>query len=68
LGKVPEIEGFILAVGFSGHGFQHSPAAGIVIAELILHGRAKSIDISMLDLRRFKEGRTIKESLTAFKD
>lgn len=68
LGKVPEIEGFILAVGFSGHGFQHSPAAGMVIAELILKGRAESIDISSLDLRRFKEGRTIKESLTAFKD
>ena len=31
LGRVPEVEGFILANGFSGHGFQHSPAVGKVI-------------------------------------
>jgi sarcosine oxidase subunit beta len=66
LGKVPEVEGFILAVGFSGHGFQHGPAAGMIIAELIWNGRSESIDIGPLALRRFKEGKAIKESLTAF--
>lgn len=68
LGKVPEVEDFILAVGFSGHGFQHGPAAGMVIAELILNGKSESIDIRPLSLSRFKEGKAIKESLTAFKD
>ncbi|MGQ9645044.1 MAG: NAD(P)/FAD-dependent oxidoreductase [Thermodesulfobacteriota bacterium] len=68
LGKVPEVEGFILAVGFSGHGFQHGPAAGMAIAELILNGKSESIDIRPLSLSRFKEGKAIKESLTAFKD
>jgi sarcosine oxidase subunit beta len=68
LGKVPEIEGLILAVGFSGHGFQHGPAAGMAIAELILKGKSESIDIGPLALTRFKEGKTIKELLTAFKD
>jgi len=68
LGKVPEVEGFILAVGFSGHGFQHGPAAGMTIAELIWNGRSESIDIAPLALTRFKEGKTIKESMTAFKD
>ena len=34
LGKVPEVEGFILANGFSGHGFQHSPAVGKVICRV----------------------------------
>ncbi|MBU2055762.1 MAG: FAD-binding oxidoreductase [Proteobacteria bacterium] len=68
LGKVPEVEGLILAVGFSGHGFQHGPAAGMVIAELILNGRADTIDINLLNLTRFKEGKAMKESLTAFKD
>lgn len=68
MGPVPEVEGFLLAVGFSGHGFQHGPAAGLVMAELILKGKAETIDISPLALSRFKEGKAIKESLTAFKD
>jgi sarcosine oxidase subunit beta len=68
LGRVPEVEGFFLANGFSGHGFQHGPAAGMVIAELILNGRAETIDIDPLALGRFREGKTIKERLTAFRD
>jgi sarcosine oxidase subunit beta len=68
LGKVPEVEGLILAVGFSGHGFQHGPAAGMTISELIWNGKSESIDIDPLALTRFKEGKAIKESLTAFKD
>lgn len=68
LSKVAEVEGLILAVGFSGHGFQHGPLAGMVIAELILNGRADTIDIDPLKLTRFKEGKAIKESLIAFKD
>jgi sarcosine oxidase subunit beta len=67
LGKVPEVEGLILAVGFSGHGFQHGPAAGMAIAELIRGGKSTSIDIDPLALTRFREGKAIKESLTAFK-
>jgi sarcosine oxidase subunit beta len=68
LGKVPEIEGLILAVGLSGHGFQHGPAVGMAIAELIWNGKSETIDITPLALSRFKEGKAIKESLTAFKD
>ena len=68
LGNVPDIEGLILANGFSGHGFQHGPAAGMVIAELILNGRAETIDIEKLSYERFKRGELVKESLTAFHD
>jgi len=67
LGRVPEVEGLILAVGFSGHGFQHGPAVGRVMAEVILHGHSELIDISPVALTRFKEGQLILESLTAFK-
>jgi sarcosine oxidase subunit beta len=67
LGKVPEVEGLILATGFSGHGFQHGPIAGLTLAELIAEGSAKTFDISPLALARFKEGRRIKETLTAFR-
>jgi sarcosine oxidase subunit beta len=68
LGKVPEVEGLILAVGFSGHGFQHGPAAGMAVAELIWNGKSEIIDITPLALTRFEEGKAIKESLTAFRD
>jgi len=68
LGKVPEIEGLILANGFSGHGFQHSPAVGKVIAELIVDGEATTIDISSLSIERFNKGALILEPLTAFKE
>lgn len=68
LGKVPGLEGFILANGFSGHGFQHSPAVGKVISELILEGKAKTIDISSLSIDRFEKGELILEPMTAFKE
>jgi len=68
LGRVPELEGFILANGFSGHGFQHSPAVGKVIAELIVEGEATTIDISSLSIGRFKKGELILEPMTAFKE
>jgi sarcosine oxidase subunit beta len=68
LGKVPAIEGFILANGFSGHGFQHSPAVGKAIAELIVDGEATTIDISSLSIERFGKGALIMEPMTAFKE
>jgi sarcosine oxidase subunit beta len=51
---LPGVEGLLCAVGFCGHGFQHSPAAGKVVAELILDGQS-SLDISALSLARFQE-------------
>jgi sarcosine oxidase subunit beta len=68
LGRVPEVEGFILANGFSGHGFQHSPAVGKVISELIVNGKASTIDISSLSIDRFEKGELILEPMTAFKE
>ncbi len=55
------LPGFYIAAGFSGHGFQHSPATGKVMSEIILDGASKTIDVSMLDLERFAEGRLIQE-------
>ncbi len=56
LGRAPELPGFILANGFSGHGFQHAPGVGQLIAEEILDGKAHTIDISDLSLARFSKG------------
>ena len=55
------VGGFYLVTGFSGHGFMHGPIAGKLIAECILDGKFRSMDVSMLDLARFDEGRLIKE-------
>jgi sarcosine oxidase subunit beta len=68
LGRVPGVEGFILANGFSGHGFQHSPAVGKVISELIVDGDAVTIDISSLSIERFEKGKLVVEPMTAFKE
>ena len=60
LDRVEGIEGLYLAVGFSGHGFKLSPMIGVVMSELITEGRASSVDISELNLRRFDAGRLMK--------
>lgn len=67
IGAFPEMNGFICANGFSGHGFMHSPAAGLAVAELILDGRSETIDIHPLRPSRFREECLIHEPLTAFK-
>jgi sarcosine oxidase, subunit beta len=59
-GKTP-VEGFLVVGGFSGHGFMHGPVSGKLMSELILDGEFKTLDISMLDLARFKEDRLIQE-------
>jgi sarcosine oxidase subunit beta len=60
-GPVPDLAGYYLVTGFSGHGFMHGPAAGLLISEIILEGQAASLDVSMLDYGRFAEGRLIRE-------
>ena len=58
LGRVSGLSDFILANGFSGHGFQHAPAVGQLIAEEILDGKAHTLDISALSIDRFRKGST----------
>lgn len=55
------VEGFWVVAGFSGHGFMHGPVAGKLMAEFVLEGQATTVDVSMLDLARFGEGRLIQE-------
>jgi sarcosine oxidase subunit beta len=60
LGPVPEVEGLHICAGFSGMGFKISPAIGLVMAELILEGKATSVDITPFRATRFAEGKPIK--------
>jgi glycine/D-amino acid oxidase-like deaminating enzyme len=52
-------DGFYLACGFSGTGFKTAPAVGKCMAELILDGRASTVDISGYTLDRFAAGRPL---------
>jgi sarcosine oxidase subunit beta len=56
-----QVKGFTICTGFSGHGFMHGPVSGKLMAEYIVDGKFSTLDISMLDLERFEEGRSIKE-------
>lgn len=42
--------------GFSGHGMMHAPAAGRGIAELVIHGEFRSLDLSRLGYERVEAG------------
>ena len=63
LGPVPELEGFYVAGGHSGHGFQHGPIVGKLMAELILTERT-TIDIGALGIERFRTGKAVLEPMT----
>ena len=56
IGWAPGVDGFFLAVGFGGHGFQHSPATGRYVSEWLLDGKP-SLDLSLFDPGRFAAGR-----------
>ncbi len=46
VGPHPEVENFIFQNGFSGHGLQQSPAMGRGVAELLVYGNYRSLDLS----------------------
>jgi glycine/D-amino acid oxidase-like deaminating enzyme len=56
MGTASAVAGLHYCVGFSGHGFKLSPAAGLLMAELIAEGRASTLDIAPYRLERFAEG------------
>lgn len=60
IGWEPSVEGMFHVTGFSGHGFMHAPAAGIVSSELIM-GRKPSVDVSDLSPERFAKGELVEE-------
>ena len=53
---VDGVDGLYICTGFSGHGFKLSPAVGLLVSELVLDGKASTIDITPLRMSRFAEG------------
>ncbi|MEP9397598.1 FAD-binding oxidoreductase [Mesorhizobium sp. KR2-14] len=61
IGPHPEVENFVFANGFSGHGLQQAPAVGKALAEFLVHGGYRSIDCSAFSYARIAEGRPFRE-------
>lgn len=61
LGPCPGLENFLFANGFSGHGLQQSPAVGRAIAEWIVHGGYRTIDLSVFAYDRLGRNRPVRE-------
>jgi sarcosine oxidase subunit beta len=59
------VPGFVQAVGFSGHGFQHAPATGQVVADLCLDGGTDLVDLGAFRGDRFGDGSRTSESHVA---
>lgn len=60
LGEIPGITGLHVCAGFSGMGFKISPAIGVVMSELVLDGKATTVDIRAFRPSRFAENCPIK--------
>ncbi|WP_428664350.1 NAD(P)/FAD-dependent oxidoreductase [Reyranella sp.] len=61
VGRHPEIDSIVFATGFSGHGIQQSPAVGRAVAELIVHGSYRTLDLSPFGYERISAGRPVRE-------
>ncbi len=62
IGRHPEMENIVLANGFTGHGLQHSPAAGRAVAELLsCDGHFETLDLRVFSFDRFIENRLLFE-------
>jgi FAD-dependent oxidoreductase domain-containing protein 1 len=62
IGAHPALQNLWFANGFSGHGMQHAAAAGRGIAELILYGAFRTLDLAPLGFARLLEGRPLREA------
>lgn len=61
IGPHPEVNNFIFANGFSGHGLQQSPGVGRAVSELVTYGMFRTLDLSCFSFTRFAENRLVRE-------
>ena len=57
LGEVSHLRGFFNDCGWGGHGIMHAPAAGMVLADLIVDGTTDRGNLTDADLSRFRAER-----------
>ncbi len=61
IGPHPGLTNLYFANGFSGHGAQQAAAAGRAVAELIVHGAFRTIDLTRLGYARITAGAALPE-------
>ena len=61
IGQAGAFKNFYLCNGFSGHGLQQAPAVGRGLAELIVHGGYRTLDLSELGYERVLANRPLLE-------
>lgn len=61
IGRAPGLANMLLINGFSGHGIQQSPAAGLALAELMVHGAYRTLDVSELGYERIARNDPVRE-------
>ena len=61
IGRHPVMTNFLFANGSSGHGLQHAAAIGRAVAELVIQGDYKSIDLRRFGFERVIKGQPVKE-------
>jgi FAD-dependent oxidoreductase domain-containing protein 1 len=64
IGRHPDVDGFFLANGFSGHGLMMAPATGKALAEIITSGASDTTDVSDFSFDRFQTGALLDDDAT----
>jgi glycine/D-amino acid oxidase-like deaminating enzyme len=62
IGPHPGLSGYAVICGFSGHGMQHAPAAGLALAQWLLDGQPHSVDVRPLGLQRWLDQQPLLEA------
>ena len=62
VGALPGLDNVLIATGFSGHGLQQAPGVGRGLAELIVHGRYETLDLSPLGYQRIADNTPLIEA------
>lgn len=61
IGPHPQVENFLFANGFSGHGLQQAPAVGKALAEWTVHGEYRTIDCAAFGYARIAQNQPFPE-------
>lgn len=62
VGPHTRFENLLFATGFSGHGVMHAPGVARAVAEHVVYGAYRSIDVTPLGFERIAAGRPMPES------
>lgn len=63
-GVHPALEGFVFANGFSGHGLMMSPAAALIVSEVVRLGRSETFEVGCFAPDRFERGALVHDAAT----